>query len=209
VRRGTHAAGDGSFGRSASAAAGRGVVLLAAAVVLGIVLLNRVDTAPPVGKQTATVANPTTTAAPTTTTPPARDPKDVKVLPVNGTKVAGAGARIHDKIAAGGYNVQAPDQAAKDTNLATTIVWYTGDYQREGVILAHLLGLPDTAVQQLKDPARAPKIASLAPNIVVEVGNDLASQPAGTTTTTAAHTATTVAKATTTTAKATTTTVKH
>jgi hypothetical protein len=185
-------------------------VLLAAAVVLGIILLNRVDTSNSPNKNTVVAGSRTTTtsAAVTTTTLPLRDPKDVKVLAVNGTKVVGAGGRIKDRIAAGGYNVLAPDQATKDTNQATTVVWFTADYQRESVVLAHLLGLPDTSVQQLKDPALSPHTSTA--NIIVEVGTDLANQPGpSTTTTTAAHTTTTAAHTTTTAAKATTTTAKH
>src|SRR5688572_18585602 len=40
VRPGRYAAADGSFGRSAGSALGRGVLLLAVALVIGIVLLN-------------------------------------------------------------------------------------------------------------------------------------------------------------------------
>lgn len=66
MRRGRHAAADRSFRRSAGVAAGRGVLLVALAVVIGVVLLERnykpASSTPP---QTSTTS---TTLAPSTTT---------------------------------------------------------------------------------------------------------------------------------------------
>src|SRR2546421_591733 len=74
VRQGRHAAGDGSFGRSAGGATARGLVLLAVAVVLGIVLLNSADN--PRGTTLATGKTPP--PAPPVAPPPPPPPSDTK-----------------------------------------------------------------------------------------------------------------------------------
>src|SRR5687768_13996494 len=118
MRPGLHAAADGSFGRSAGAAMGRGVLLLAVALVLGIVLLNATDDQPP-GTDVAVGSNgretkgdddkkPTGTTTSTTTTQPARAPAEVKVLVVNASDVKGAAKGASDKLKAAQYNALAP-----------------------------------------------------------------------------------------------------
>src|ERR1700724_2774497 len=103
---GNHAAGDGSFGRSAGTHAGKALALVAVAVLIGVLLLHRTG---PGSVNVAVTRQPTTTAkspggprpspgGPTTlpsatTTLPARAPQDVKVLVANGTSVAKRAAR--------------------------------------------------------------------------------------------------------------------
>ncbi|HEX4979522.1 MAG TPA: hypothetical protein VFV35_05610, partial [Acidimicrobiales bacterium] len=111
MRPGTHAAADGSFGRSAGAAMGRGVLLLAVALVIGIVLLNATEDQPPgtgvsAGARTddgsggdGNGAPPgATTTAPPTTLPPARNPAEVKVLVANASTVRGAAGGARTKL---------------------------------------------------------------------------------------------------------------
>jgi hypothetical protein len=190
VRRGRHAADDGSFGRSAGTALGRGVVLVAVAVLLGLFLLNRVDS-PAEDEQVrvgdddrAEEATTTTTAPrPTTTTTPLRAPKDVKVLSANGTSVKGAAGRVKDKLLAGGYNVL----AATDTTSPAqgSSVLYAAGFQREAAVVAQVLGLPVGSVQAM--PATAPVADLKGAHVLVVVGPDLAAQrSSGTTSTTRA-----------------------
>ena len=60
MRRGQHAADDGSFGRSAGGAMARGVALIIAAVLLGIVLLKATDSSSVEAVDTGTTAGQST-----------------------------------------------------------------------------------------------------------------------------------------------------
>ena len=83
----------------------RGALLLAIAVVLGVVLLNRFDNGTDPFAQSLTASGKATTTTTTTAAPPVttttaataaprlRAPADVKVLPANGTGVNRFGAR--------------------------------------------------------------------------------------------------------------------
>lgn len=189
ARSGRHAAADGSFGRSAGGTAVRGAVLLAIAVVLGIVLLQSADdndAFEPVtagrdggsGNETATA----TTRAPdaTTTTLPVRAAGEVKVLTANGTGVRGLAGQYKDRLRAAGYNALAPTDASKKPHTTST-VFFTAGYEGDARAVAELLEI--ATVAPLPTP---PPVASLqAANIVVVVGNDKA--PASSTTTTAAR----------------------
>lgn len=200
MRQGRHAANDGSFARSTGAAAGRGVLLLAVAAALGIVLYQGVDDVPP-GARVAAGDRPaerpvrdgtTTTVAPevTTTTVPLKEPKDVKVLVANGTTVKGLGGRITDRLrTAGGYNTLAPTNAPA---AQASTVFYVSGFQREAAALAESLGLPPTAVKPMPTPPPLPDLRGA--NVLVVVGPDLAEAPAtagSTTSTTTAGRATT------------------
>ncbi len=194
MRPGQHAAPDGSFGRSSGMAAGRAAVLLAVAVVLGVVLLNAADDSPrrvSAGRTTSTVTTAVTTTSTTTTTAPLREPRDVKVISANGTTVQGAAGRVRDMLRTAGYNVLAPG----DTRRAdASAVYFTPTYEREAMAVAEVLALPPTAVQALPDPS--PVVDLRGANVVVVVGADLAQRVvpgagAARTTTTAARARTT------------------
>lgn len=168
-------------------ALGRGIPLVALAFLIGIALLNRVDSTEP-GEQVdagSTEDTTPTTAAPvvepevTTTTAALRAPREVRVLAANGTDVRGAGGRIKDRLMAAGYNtLAATDTKAKVTESS---VYFAAGYEREAAKVAETLGLAATAVKPLPTP---PPVADLkAANVLVVVGPDLAQ--AGTTTTTA------------------------
>lgn len=205
MRRTRHAAEDGSFGRSAGMAAGRGAALLAVAVVLGVVLLNAADD-PPVDRVSTgsrdndTPASTTTSVAPTTlVTAPPRAPKDVKVLSANGTSVKGVARKITDQLKAAGYNVLAPT----DTKRAdASAVYYVDDFEREAQAVAQNLGLGATSVQALPTPPPLPDARGA--NVLVVVGAELAQRLSGTATTVAgagASTSTTAKAGVTTTTK--------
>ena len=111
MSRGTHARGDGSFGRSAGAQTLKGAVLLIIAIVIGVLLLHTapasvttVSAAPrtsttkaPKAKAKSSKSPPTSALAalPTTTTAaPAHPPGQVKVAVANGSGVPGLAGRI-------------------------------------------------------------------------------------------------------------------
>ena len=204
MRRGRHAADDGSFRRSTGMAAGRGALLLGVAVVLGIVLLNAVDDTPSArvstgdDRSTTTVApeeTTTTQAATTTTTVAARAPKDVKVLATNGTDVKGAARKATDVLRAAGYNVLAPVDARRAD---ATSVYFAPGYEREAQAVASALALSPASVKALPTP---PPVADLrGANVLVVVGPDVAGRLVGagtaTTTTTRAVAPTTTRAAT-------------
>lgn len=210
MRRGRHAADDGSLTRSVGAHTGRGLALVAVAFLIGLFLLQRVDEPAP-GEQVETTSSEETTTTTTvvsqvtTSTAALRQPKDVRVLTANGTSVKGAGGRIKDRVLAAGYNAL----AATDTKTAASAsaVYFTAGFEREAAALAQTLGLQPAAVQAMPNPV---PVADLkAANILVVVGPDLAN--AGTSGTSggsggSSSTSTTARSNTTTTARAATTT---
>jgi hypothetical protein len=192
---------------------GRAVLLVALALIIGIVLLRRVGGAG--GSPTAAVATgttsttakssggktPTTTpSVTTTTTTPARPASAVKVLVANGSSVRGLAGLTATKLHTAGYNTLAVVNATQQ--VTASLVYFQPGYQKEAAAVAATLGVAPTAVQPTPSP---PPVTNLSTaNVLVVAGPDLASA-ASTSTTTRTGTATT-AKATTTTAKATTTT---
>jgi hypothetical protein len=198
-----HAATDGSFGRSAGGAAARGALLLAVALVIGILLLRSgggdpysrsVRAVSPGGPEVSTQI-PTAT----TVTVPLRTPADIKVLPTNGTSTAGAATNTGNRLKAAGYNVLA---ATNTTNPATASnVFYNPGFEREARVIAQLLGFADATVQPMPTPP--PVADTRGADVIVVVGADQAkagAPPATSPPTTARRSTATTAKPTVTTA---------
>ena len=193
TKRAGHAAQDGSFGRSAGMAAGRGAVLLAVAVLLGIVLLNAADDPGPdrisagasEDDDDGGSSDDTTTTLPPTTlaTVPPRSPQEVKVLPTNGTAVKGVAGKARDTLQAGGYNVLAPTDATRAE--ASNVYFTSADFEREAQAVASALGLPASAVVAYPTTPPLPVTDPKGANVVVVVGPELAQQLAATASTTA------------------------
>jgi hypothetical protein len=166
----------------------RGALLLAIAVILGVVLLNTFDDGEDPFAQNLVASGQTTTTttvveAPVATTttvaaPAARPPAEVKILALNGTAVRGLGARLRDELTASGFNLLAPDDST-DANkpIAATLVYSTPGYEREAADVATRLSLPPTAVQTGAPPAK-PQAIALGPNVIVVAGADYAARPA-------------------------------
>ncbi len=200
LKPGRHAAGDGSFGRSAGMAAGRGAAVLVVAVVIGILLLNKVDDTP--GRQVSAGdggggngTEETTTTVPEAppTTVPARPPGEVKVLSANGTKVRGAAGRVRDTLKAAGYNVLSPIETKQPVE--TSVVFFAAGFDREAQAVAQALKLPPTSVQPLPAADALPVSDLRGANVVAVVGAELARQVgASSTTTTTTRRTTTTAK---------------
>jgi hypothetical protein len=183
---GRHAADDGSFGRSAGNAMVRGALLLAIAVILGVVLLNTFDkgTDPfaqdlvAAGKPTTTTSEAKTPEATTTTTTSAattlRAAADVKVLPLNGTGVNRFGAKVGDKLKTFGFNVLAADDATNKP-VATSAVYFAAGYEAEARDIASKLGLAPDAVKSGTPPAKTQAL-NLGGNVTVVAGADLTSR---------------------------------
>lgn len=191
MRPASHAAADGSFGRSAGMAAGRAAMLLGVAVLLGLLLLNATDAEGP-RVTTATTADGTVDTvpgdeSPVDTAPTTRPPGEVKVLSANATRSEGAAGRITERLRLAGYNVVPPTDAPRED---VTEIFFTTGYEVEARVIAELLGLSATSVKPMPTP---PPISDMRDaHVLVLVGPDLAN-PTPTTAPGAATTTTTTA----------------
>ncbi len=167
---------EGPGARPTGSAGARGAFLLAVALVLGVVLLDKFDTG--VTPFTAEVETdlPTTTrgltsipVVPTTAGRQPRPPDQVKVLPANGTSTAGLGAQTGEFLRRNGYNTLAPIDANRD--LDATIVQFRSDFEPEARAIAQLLQLPASAVRPLDD--NPPVGDTRGADVIVAAGNDL------------------------------------
>jgi hypothetical protein len=151
------------------------VLLLAIAVVLGIVILQATDNS---GGGSADVTTGTeveqestsSTASPATTTRALRAPAEVKVLPSNGTQLSGLGSRVGDLLKGGGYINTLSAVDATNNDVETTIVQYTTDFGPEAQVVAAILGLPATVVKPLDNP---PVRDTRGADVIVVAGKDL------------------------------------
>jgi hypothetical protein len=171
MKPGRYAASDGSFARSAGGAGARGLLLLAVALLIGVVLLNATDADPPgtslsargdsdsgdsgPGTDDGNSADPgdsgaavTTTVAPTTTLP-ARAPAEVKVIVANASAVKGAAGGGRTALINAKYNVLAPANA---TATPTSSVFFIPGYDRDAAGVAAALQLPANLVKPMPAP---------------------------------------------------------
>lgn len=161
-------------------AVGRAALLIAVALVLGILLIrvgNQGGGAPAAAPSTSTT---TTAPHPTTTTVAAPNPS-VKVLVANGSTTTGAAGFFTNKLKSQGWTTLAPTTAPKVTASA---VYYASGQQKSADEVASALGIKSTAVQPL--PSSIGVTGATAAGVVVVVGPDISTQVTSTTTTTAA-----------------------
>lgn len=165
---GQYAAGDGSFGRSAGGAVGRGVVLVLIAVAIGAFLLRSGFDDTPGGTQTAAGDNgaveaqnpedeegagdpggggegngdPADPATETTAPPPlpTREPSQVKVASVNGTGTAGLAGRTADLLGVHGYVTGAKNAAS--VPMAVSAIYYRAGFSEDAKAVATHLRAP-------------------------------------------------------------------
>lgn len=180
MRPASHAAADGSFGRSAGVAAGRAAMLLGVAVLLGLLLLNTGDAEAPrlTTRTTIDGSRPTVPGdedEPLDSAPAARPPGEVKVLSANATRTEGAAGKVTEKLRLAGYLVVPPTDAPRQD---ATVVHFTPGYEVEAQIIAEVLGVPLTSVRPLPTPAPIPDLRDS--HVLVLVGPELAN-PATTT----------------------------
>lgn len=175
------AAEDGSFGRSAAGASARGLLLILAAVVIGVLLLRSTDAAEPFevdaggdgdgGEIVAPAAGDDDAAeGTTTTTAPLRDPSQVTVLVANGTSIKGAAKAITDQLKAANYKTLTAVNTRQPVN--TSMVYFRPGYEAEARAVAELLKVPPQ-VAPMPDPI---PVANLGDALVLIVmAADLAS----------------------------------
>ena len=170
-------------GPSTRSSPARGIVLLAAAVVLGLFLLRSLeDSAPSDGVATAP---PGTTAAggdttdttaedggeTTTTAAPVRQPAEVVVRVANVSRVQGAASARTEQLTAAGYQAVEPTNGPEGQQLDTTQVLFVDGFEGEARALAEQLGAPADGVAAM--PAQPPVDPGGA-QVVVLLGTDLA-----------------------------------
>jgi hypothetical protein len=174
---GRHSSEDGSFVRSAGGAIARGGLLVAVAVLIGVLLLARgLDSGDLVsagggddGGETTdgtTAGDPATSTTSTTAAAAVRPPTEVRVLVANGSGVPGVAGQRTDTLATAGYQTLEPANAAPTP---TTQVLFAEGFQAEAAAVATALGFPPTAVQPLPDP---PPVDPLDASVVVVLGQD-------------------------------------
>jgi hypothetical protein len=185
--------------------ASRGVILVAVAVVLGVILLIKgggvgFDTAETdltieSGEEQTTIDEVTTTteaeASPTSVAPAA-----LKVVALNGAGINGYAGAAQQFLSVAGYTDTSAATAATQT--ATTIVYYAPGFDADAAAIASLFGLELSAVQPLpegtslaRDAAEFPADTNVAVWLGPDVQNTVEGAGGGTTTTIAGATATT------------------
>ena len=133
-------------------------MILAAAVVVGLLLLNHTDDPSRVqltsrsASTTSTTLRPSSTTTPSTTPTTVRhEPASLKVLVLNGVNkklpLAGPGAKA--LVNAGFTGATGKDAA--DT-VSKSVVYVVPGYEGDGTVVAGLLGIPPVAVKPLPTP---------------------------------------------------------
>ena len=160
----------------------RGAILVAVAVVIGVLLLrddSSTTTQVAVGSDRAGDIDSGTVqpdddedpeATTTTTTAPPRDPAEVKVLVANGSGVNGAAGGTTDALEALGYVTGTPANADR---VPATIVYFTTGFETEADALAAAIGATPESVTPM--PAVAPVDDLQLANVLVHLGPDLVS----------------------------------
>ncbi len=200
------AASPHSAGRASGGAAARGLVIVAVAVVIGLLLLRTtVDDPVEAGTEAVETATVTETEVETptdgdeTTNPdPATDPdgtdpetavdptpvdvrptEEVNVQVANaGTGVAGAAGRVTDTFQTLGYVTGTPTNTLDLDLPGDSVVHFESGYLAEATIVAQELGLGPDAVQPLPTADPASLVDSYEnPNILILLGANQA--PAG------------------------------
>ena len=132
--------------------------MLAAAVIVGLVVLNHTEnpsaivlTTSPAKTTTTTAPRSSTSTVPTTTTTVRHEPAQVKVLVLNGVDkkkaIAGPGAKA---LVNAGFT-QATGKDAANT-VTKSAVYVVAGFEGDGTVVAGLLGIPPVAVQPLPTP---------------------------------------------------------
>lgn len=165
---GQYAAGDGSFGRSAGGAVGRGVVLVLIAVAIGAFLLRsgfdgtetsggaqssapseagevNSESSDENGEESTGTGedDETTPATVETTLPPplpTREPSQVKVAAVNGTGTVGLAGRTADLLGVHGYVTGAKNSA--NVPVAVSVIYYRAGFSEDAKAVATHLRAP-------------------------------------------------------------------
>lgn len=180
----------GGFTKSAGASAMRGVLVIAAAVVVGALLMGRglsdssveavagdkVDSTLPeedssgAGGSTTTTTEATTTTQSATTVPALRDPSQVAALVLNAAEgkpgIAGRGTDLLKPL---GYLTLKPENAKVD---GPTAFLFVEGFAAEAAEIAKAYGLDPAVYVKPLDPANPPVDDTQGAKVIVVIGND-------------------------------------
>ena len=143
------------------AAAGRGLLLIAAAVALGLLLLSQgFDDGAATsrasnegGQQEAEPAETTETIA-SSTIPEALDPSQVPVVVSNAAGISGLAGEVTTQLQGLGYITSDPETAPELSDF--TAIYFAAGFEAEARAVAEALGYPaDQVVQPAPDPPPA------------------------------------------------------
>ncbi len=150
----------------------RGVVLVAVAVILGIILLQvNAKTAPVTASATSAAHHHVATAPPTTTTTTV--PRSaVHVLVANGVGSGEFATDFSDELQTQGWSVLPPEDAT--STVTASAVYYAPGSRGPALALAKGLGLPSAVVQPLS--TTVPVTSAAGANVVLVVGPDLSAK---------------------------------
>jgi len=170
---------DGSsFARDASTQTGKAVVLILAAVVFAVVLLNHqpasnTKTSKPAVTTRPTIAAPSTTSSTIALIPP----NQIKLLVLNGTLKGVVAGQFTTKLKANpGYLTQTPDDATASVPMSA-IYAVSSQYANEAQFLAQTLGLPASSVTvNVPTSSPVPAAEKTVANLILVVGPDLATK---------------------------------
>jgi hypothetical protein len=190
---------------STAAIAGRGVIVVIIAFVLGLLVLAKGFDDNSVSAGGGGTATTTTVPAPTTTAPAQTTTTEVNkasftVVVANGSGISGAAGRKTEELKGQGFTM-APAANSK-AQVATTAVYFIAGYEAAGAAVAQVLQVQPQAM-----PAAPPADLGQA-QVLVLLGKDIASDAPGQAPTTTAKAAATTAKPATATTKAPATTAK-
>jgi hypothetical protein len=156
--------GNGDLVRGAGAAAMKGAALIGLAIIVGVFLLQRVDTS--TGSPTTTAAKApakSTTTQPraarsttTSTTQPAtprKTPDQLKVIVLNGGAATGAAALLRTKLEQVGYTNQPPANTWSGHKQSGKTVFCKNGLSREAVALSQQTALSGAKVSAFPTPA--------------------------------------------------------
>ncbi len=161
-----------------------------AALVVGAAAIY-VATRPSGSSASASQPAPTTTSAGTHPKHPSKvapfNPATVTVAVLNGTDIAKLASDTGQHLATMGYKEGTIHDAPNQTH-TTTIVAYVADNRSDAVHVAQALKLPTSSVQAVDSATLAvacpPPSAQCAADVVVTIGQNLASKPTSTSTST-------------------------
>ena len=156
--------GNGEFARGASAAAAKGAALIGLAVIVGVFLLQRVDTSTagpsttlvkPAKTTTTTAQGPPKTTTTVTTSPatPAKTPDQLKVLVLNGGAPTGAANTLRTKLLQVGYTNQPQANTWAGHSQSGKSLMCRAGLDREQVALSQQTALQGVKVVAFPTPA--------------------------------------------------------
>jgi hypothetical protein len=160
----------------------RGIALIVAAVLLGVVLLRATDGPEPftadatesndddggTGDDTVTTL-PSDTETTVTTAVPAHNPAEVTVLVANGASISGLASKISDQLKAANFVVAEPTNTKEAA--AESAVFYTAGYEADAAAIAALLN-PAPKTAPLPNPPPVDDLAGA--QVLVVAAADLA-----------------------------------